>query len=112
MNASPEYSCKPSPEREALGVHGDKALELQFARDELHHVESVRKQISDRIVHLRTEGRAPAQVTVIQQAKVPEFPDGPTLAMPLALIGIGAFFTPVLLLIGWDFCYRRAGERE
>src|SRR5262249_16786877 len=41
--------------KEQMG-QGDKSLELQFAKDELHNVENVHKQLSDRIVHLQTEG--------------------------------------------------------
>jgi capsular exopolysaccharide synthesis family protein len=98
-------------EREKQGAHSDKSLELKFAHDELRNVESVHRQISDRIVHLQTEGRAPAQVLNYQKPRAPEFQEGPTLAKKLAMIGTTAFFAPFVLLIGWDLMHRRVFER-
>jgi succinoglycan biosynthesis transport protein ExoP len=97
-------------ERDAQAEHGDKSLEVQFARDELHNVENVHRQIADRITHLTTESRAPAQVQNIQKAREPEFPEGPTLGKMLAVLGTSAFLAP--LLVGWDMAHRRVFERE
>lgn len=91
---------------------GDKSLELKFAGDELHNVEQVRARVNDRIVQLRTESRALPQVYNIMKAKLPEFPEGPTLVKKLAMVGAAAFFAPFVLLIGWDVAHRRVFERE
>jgi capsular exopolysaccharide synthesis family protein len=99
-------------ERDAQAEHGDKSLEVQFARDELHNVENVHRQIADRITHLTTESRAPAQVQNIQKAREPEFPEGPTLGKILAVLGTASFLAPFLLLVGWDMAHRRVFERE
>lgn len=99
-------------ERGAQSHQGDKSLELQFARDELAKVEGIRRQISDRAVHLTTESRAPGQVHKIQKATLPEFPEGPSVMKKLALAGGGAFVAPFLLLIGWNLAHRRIFERE
>jgi capsular exopolysaccharide synthesis family protein len=99
-------------EREKQGAHSDKSLELKFAHDELRNVQDVHKQISDRIVHLQTEGRAPAQVLNYQKPKTPDFTEGPTLAKKLVMIGGAAFFAPFMLLIGWDLMHRRVFERQ
>jgi hypothetical protein len=85
----------------------DRSLELQYAREELRSVEDARKRISERMVQIQTEGRAPGQVVRIQTATLPEFPDGPTLIRPLAVVGVFAFIAPFLLLAGWDLIHRR-----
>ena len=92
--------------------HGDKSLEVKFAADNLHYVEEVRRRIADRKIHLETEANAPSQVYNIEKAKVPEYPDGPTLIKKLAMVGTVAFFAPLVLLIGWDLAHRRVLERE
>jgi hypothetical protein len=95
-------------EREVQAVHGDKALELQFARDELRNVESVYRQISNRIVQLRTEGRAPAQVSLIQKPRTPEFPEG-NVATKLAVGATIAWLTPFVLCL---LCFLLAAFRR
>lgn len=91
---------------------GDKSLELEFARSELDHSEQVSEKIAERIVHLTTESRAQGPVQVIEKATLPEFPDGPSLVKKLAMAGIGGFFLPLALFLGWDLLYRRVFERE
>jgi capsular exopolysaccharide synthesis family protein len=103
---------KIEDERSHQSQHGDKSLELDFARVELRNSEEVRRLIADRSVHLTIESRAPSQVENIQKAKLPEFPDGPTLAKKLTMVGTMAFFAPFLLLIGWDVMHRRVFERQ
>src|SRR5262249_23071634 len=58
---------------------GDKSLELEFARSELSKSEEISQRIADRIIHLQTESRAPGQIQILDTAKLPQFPDGPTL---------------------------------
>jgi len=103
---------KIEDERSHQAQHGDKSLELDFARVELRNSEEVRRLIADRSVHLTIESRAPSQVENIQKAKLPEFPDGPTLAKKLTMVGTVAFFAPFMLLIGWDVMHRRVFERQ
>jgi capsular exopolysaccharide synthesis family protein len=93
-------------------VLGDKSLELQFARDELAKSEDIRRHISDRIVHLTTEGRAPAQVIPLKEASLPEFEDGPSIGKKMAMVGVGTFILPSLALVGWSLLRRRVFERE
>jgi capsular exopolysaccharide synthesis family protein len=99
-------------ERDAQADHGDKSLEVQFARNELQNVENVHRQIADRIIQLTTESRALAQVRKIEKAKLPEFPEWPTLGKMIAMAGTAAFFVPFALLVGWDLGHRRVFERQ
>jgi capsular exopolysaccharide synthesis family protein len=92
--------------------HGDKTLELQFARDELAKSEEIRRHISDRIVHLTTEGRAPAQVKPLHEASLPDFEDGPSIGKKMAVVGAGTFILPSLALVGWSLLRRRVFERQ
>lgn len=92
--------------------HGDNSLVLEFARSELEHAEAVSRRISERIVHLTTESRAPSQVEVVERATFPEFPEGPSLTKKLAMVGVGGFLAPFALFIGWDLLFRRIYERE
>lgn len=103
---------KIEDERAQQSQHGDKSLELDFARVELHNSEEVRRLIADRSVHLTIESRAPSQVENIQKAKLPAFPDGPTLAKKMTMVGTVAFFAPFMLLIGWNLMHRRVFERQ
>jgi capsular exopolysaccharide synthesis family protein len=103
--------ARADTERGAQSQHGDKSLELQFARDELTKVEDIRRHIADRAVHLTTESRAPSQVLKIQKATLPEFPEGPTVVKKLAIVGTSAFLAPFLVLIGWNLAHRRIFER-
>jgi hypothetical protein len=92
--------------------HGDKSLELQFAQDELTNAEEVRRRIAERAVHLTIESRAPSQVIAVQQANVAEFPEGPTLATPLAITSGAAIFAPLILLFVWDVLHLRSRARD
>ena len=92
--------------------HGDKSLELEFARSELESAEEIRRLIADRAIHLTTESRAPGQVQIVQKPKTPQFPEGPTLAKKMSMVGLIVFFAPFGLFLGWDMLHRRIYERE
>ena len=103
---------KIDSERGQQAEHGDKSLELEFARSELENAEEIRRLIADRAVHLTTESRAPGQVQIVQKPKKPLFPEGPTLAKKMSMIGLIVFITPFGLFLAWDMLHRRIYERE
>ncbi len=99
-------------ERGEQAEHGDKSLEVEFARAELENAEEIRRRIAERAVHLTTESRAPERVHVVQKPKTPDFPEGPTLAKKMGMAGLVGFLMPFMVLIGWDLMHSRVFERE
>jgi uncharacterized protein involved in exopolysaccharide biosynthesis len=80
----------------------DKSLELQFARDELDKVVSIRQHISDRIHQVTTESQARGAVQrVTKEATLPEFPEGPTPAPVILSAGAFAFLAPFVVCTPW-----------
>ncbi|MBI3864318.1 MAG: AAA family ATPase [Planctomycetia bacterium] len=112
LQAEKLLRARTETERGAQSQHGDKSLELQFARDELDKDEDIRRHIADRKVHLTTESRAPGQVQKIQKATLPEFPEGPSVVKKVAMVSAAAFLSPFLLLVGWNLAHRRIFQRE
>jgi hypothetical protein len=92
--------------------NGDKALELQFARDELQKTEEIRRLISDRIIHLTTESRAPARVRLLKEATLPEFPENTGLWQRIAIAGPIALLTPLLLYVSYSLVAARWRVRQ
>jgi hypothetical protein len=82
--------------------HGDKSLELQFARDELQQIENIRRHISDRVVHLTTEGRAPSRVMLLKPATLPEFPEDTGLWQHIVIAGAIALLAPLVLYVSYS----------
>jgi hypothetical protein len=82
--------------------HGDKELELQFARDELQKSEEIRRHIDDRVVQITTEGRAPSRVRPLQDATLPEFPESTGLWQRIAIAAPIALLTPLLLYVSYS----------
>ena len=103
---------KIDSERGEQAEHGDKSLELEFARSELESAEEIRRLIADRAIHLTTESRAPGQVQIVQKPKTPQFPEGPSLGKKMGMLGFVVFLAPFGLFLGWDMLHRRIYERE
>ncbi len=87
-------------QRRNLEQGGVETIELEFARDELARAKEVFDRIAQRIVILRTEQRAPARVTRLQDATVPTAP----VASPyrsMATVSLGGFCLPFVLMALW-----------
>jgi uncharacterized protein involved in exopolysaccharide biosynthesis len=91
--------------------HGDKSLEVQFAREELDNAEEVRRRIAERYVQLKIESRAPSQVMPVQLAQLPEFPEEPKFVTLLGIMAGVALILPMVLLLAWDLLHLRRRSR-
>jgi polysaccharide biosynthesis transport protein len=96
-----------SDERSKHQEQGDLSLEIELARADMAHSQSIRDKISMRISAMETEARAPDRITVMQDAKVPGFPEGTSIAKKLVLVGAFALFFPLGLSTGYELMIRR-----
>src|SRR5262249_19505643 len=55
---------------------------------------------------------APDQVLIVQWPTKPRFQEGTTLAKKLAAVGVGGFFLPFALLIGWNLLHGKVFDRQ
>lgn len=99
-------------EREQRMKMADKSLDIEFMKEELQGAEEVNRRLGDRMLEMTTESNAPSQVWVVDKAKVPEFPEGPSLMKKLLMVGGAGLLMPLALLVGWDVSFRRVFERE
>jgi polysaccharide biosynthesis transport protein len=94
-------------QRRKLDVGSEASLELEFARSDLRRAEEVYQRISDRIMILKTEQKAPARATAIMKA-IP--PLSPREALPykrFAAGAAGALCAPFALALLWERRTRR-----
>jgi len=95
-----------------ISESGSHSLDLEFARAELAREEEVFEQIAQRALALRTEMRAPAQVTLMKRADTPSAPlqSLPLKQMALALLlSFGLPFAPAVL---WERTARRVMDAK
>ena len=88
-----------------------ETLELEFVKADHARAAEVFDRISDRIVSMQLEQRAPGRVELIKEANLPTKPDE---AIPYKKIGIaafGAFFVPFGLAVVWELLHRRVSGR-
>ena len=95
---------------EAETVSGD-TLELLFKRDELTKAEGVFAVLSERILRLTTEQRAPDQVKLLRAAAPAVVP---VAKAPYAGMGLASllFFVPFGLAGAWEFLLRRVSNTQ
>ena len=86
---------------------GDKSLELEFPRSELQREEQVFKLISERLMALATETRAPGRVSVLKQADAPRLPVERIPIRNLVLAGLASAIMPFGLILLWELSHRR-----
>ena len=89
-----------------------ETLELEFQRAELARAQQVYDQIGDRIVHLRTEQRAPTRVTLLQRAQPPQRPVEEMPTKPMLMVLLVGLSIPYGLAVLWEWFVRRVGETE
>src|SRR5690606_13176503 len=83
-----------------------------LAQSDLNQSQAIYDKIKLRITSMDTEARAPGQVEVMQEAKVPSFPEGTSMNKKIMVIGLAAFFFPLGLLSGYELMVKRIYEAE
>lgn len=99
-------------ERTVAKETGETTLDLTYQQMELAQAQDLSRRLADRKLALTVEAHALGQVKIIQEAAVPDFPEGPSLVKKLLMLGSVAFLAPLGLLVGWDLSYRRVYERD
>lgn len=87
-------------------------LELEFARAKLQQVTAIYDAITDRILHLRTEQKAPSPVSIANTVSRPTQPDE---LFPWKKIGMAAglaLFLPLAACVAWEHFFRRISNRS
>jgi len=97
-----------------LGEAGDisgSTLELHFKQDELAKAEGVFAILSERILRLTTEQRAPEQVDLLRPAEPAKVPIAKAPYKMLALASL-LFFVPFGLAGAWEYLIRRVSNLQ
>lgn len=105
-----QWENRVKKEREESEKHGNEALDLQFAQDDLERSEEVYALIAQRIIAMKTEKVAPARAAKRHQAKPPEVP---LEAIPVKQLGaacLGTFCFPFGLAFLWERWMRRVSD--
>jgi succinoglycan biosynthesis transport protein ExoP len=87
-------------------------LELEFRKAKLEQVTKTHDQISERILAITTEQRAPSRVDLFKEPSRPVQPD--TL-IPIKMAGFAggiAFVVPLALAVAWEHLFRRVSTRK
>ena len=87
-------------------------LDLEFARSELARAEAVHDQISDRIVTLKTEQRAPERVDLMRSHDAKGMPVELLPTKQISLLCLALFGLPFSLAVGWELIARRVGDAD
>lgn len=87
----------------------DISLDIAFAQTEVERAQDLARRLANRVHVLKVEGNAPAQVKLIQEASVPEFPAGPAPS-PLVVGGLLAFLAPFVFYLPWALIAVQQGE--
>jgi len=89
-----------------------ESVNLDFEQAELAQAQQVLDKINTRILQLRTELQAPAQVTLFSPARPPEAPLASVPWKQMGLAGGFGLFLPLLLALGWERIVRRITDAE
>lgn len=89
-------------ESENVSESSGDSVEVEFMRTELARAEEVFNLIESRIVKLRTEQRAPARVTRLQDAQPPTRPVEVLPYKQIGLASLAGLFFPFVLAVGWE----------
>jgi len=88
------------------------SLQIEFLRADLDQATQVFSRISERMLQLKTELRAPDRVVLVEQAVAPALPVERVPYKQLALVAIGLFAAPFALAVSWERLLGRVGESQ
>ena len=104
------WQSKVDAHRKEMEKTGDETLQLEFARADLLRSEEILDRISDRIMALRTERKAPERAEILQIAAAPPAPVEVLPYKKLAMAALGAFCIPFGLAFLWERWVRRISD--
>ena len=84
-----------------------ETVELEFARAELAQAQQVLNLITTRLLQIRVEQQAPAQVTLSKRASVPKKPVQLVPYRNMALASLAALCLPFIVAVFWERMVRR-----
>jgi polysaccharide biosynthesis transport protein len=105
-------SAKFSDGLKAAKQHTGETLDVEFLRAKLQQETAVHDAISNRILAIVTELRAPQRVQVYQDAKRPLRPDEVIPFKKMGMAASIAFMFPLGLCVLWEHFHRRVSSRS
>lgn len=105
-----QWEEKVKKQRQESEKHGNEALDLQFAQDDLQRSEEVHALIAQRIIAMKTEKVAPARAMKRHPATAPTAPLEAIPVKQLSMAGLGAFCVPFGLAFLWERLMRRISD--
>lgn len=104
------WQSKVDEHRKEMEKTGDETLQLEFARADLLRSEEILERISERIIALKTERKAPERAEVLQGAAPPPAPLEVLPYKKLGMAALGAFCIPFALAFLWERRSRRISD--
>lgn len=89
-----------------------ESLELEFAKADYLRASKVYEAISDRILQMRMEQRAPSQVEQFEAAKPPTSPDGEPPYKKMIIVALAALMIPFGCAVALEHFYKRVSSRD
>lgn len=89
-----------------------KALQLQYEREELAQAEERLDRIATRLIELRTEGDAPARISLLKPAAVPTTPVESASMPKIALFSLLGLLAPFGSVLVWERTLRRVNDAK
>lgn len=89
-----------------------KALQLQYEREELTQAEERLDRIASRLIELRTEGDAPARISLLKPAAVPTTPVELAPVKAIAFVSLLGLLAPFGIVLVWERALRRVSDAE
>ncbi|HEX5105617.1 MAG TPA: polysaccharide biosynthesis tyrosine autokinase [Pirellulaceae bacterium] len=89
-----------------------ETVDLEFVRADYERASRVYEAISNKILSMQMEQRAPSPVEIFQEADPPPSPDGEEPFKKMAIFALGALFVPFGLAVFVEHLYRRVSSRD